>query len=163
MTPAPPKLAPAPPAPVLQQPPASAGRDVLDLAQAIARSTPPADKPSAEPRTVTSPGDSTSALRSVPTTSYAPAPGQAKGPVTFKPLVDPWANRSVIVSSFGLVLCFLPVLALAGLVLGVLSLRRIAGSGGSLTGARTARFGVWLGAAGLAIGIAADVWFLATQ
>jgi hypothetical protein len=140
---------------------------VLDLARSIANATPAPDggaAPSGRPPTRTAAGtDNGAALRSVSTASYAPAPGQSRGPVMFKPLVDPWANRSVIVSSFGLVLCFLPVLALAGLVLGAMSLRRIAGSGGALVGARTARFGVWLGAAGLAIGIAADIWFLATQ
>ncbi|MEO6124035.1 MAG: hypothetical protein ABIR32_10025 [Ilumatobacteraceae bacterium] len=143
--------------------------DVVDLARSIANASPPptelasTDSSSASGPVAGRALETGLPLRSVAATSYTPAPAQSMGPVTFKPLIDPWANRSVIVASFGLVLCFFPVLSLAGLLMGVFSLRRIGASSGSLIGARTARFGAMLGGAGFAIGVSFGVWILVTK
>lgn len=142
--------------------------DVVDLAMAIAGSAAADPQPPPQPTNGAGPAptranDRGQALRNVPTTSDVPAPGRSSGPVTFRPLVDPLANRSVVVASLGLVLCFFPLLALAGLLMGLISIRRIKSSGGSLIGERTARFGIMLGAAGTAIGVAFVIWMLATQ
>jgi len=160
----------AAPQPPTRTPIGATSSEVVDLARSIANSSPPAAADTAPIEPIGTGGAIASrametglALRSVATTSYTPAPGQSTGPVTFKPLVDRWANRSVIVASFGLVLCFFPLVSLVGLVMGAISLRRISTSGGSLIGARTARFGMMLGGAGCATGIAFGVWFLATQ
>jgi hypothetical protein len=84
----------------------------------------------------------------------------ASGPVVFKPLQETMATRSVIFSAVGLLLCFLPVVSLTGLVMGLLAQRRIKRSNGNLLGGGSARFGIMLGAIGLAVGATVDMVFL---
>ena len=81
----------------------------------------------------------------------------------FKPMQDNRANWSVIMSSLGFVLCLFPVLSLSGLLLGLHSQRRIAANNGELTGEKTARLGVRLGAAGFIIGVTIDLIFVLTR
>ena len=90
----------------------------------------------------------------------AQKPNSSTGPAVFKPLEDNLANRSVLVSGLGLVLCFIPVLSVLGLAWGLISARRISRSEGTLLGIKTARLGIVLGAAGLVMGITVDVIFL---
>lgn len=85
----------------------------------------------------------------------AARPGTA--PVTFKPLQDTVATRSAIISIVGLLLCFFPVVSLVGLGMGIVARRRIQRSAGQLTGAGSASLGILLGAAGVAIGVTADI------
>lgn len=84
----------------------------------------------------------------------------ASGPVLFKPLNDVMAARSVILSAIGLVLCFFPVLSLAGLVMGLVARRRIRHSQGQLIGIGSAKFGILLGVIGVVVGATADLVFL---
>ncbi len=70
------------------------------------------------------------------------------------------AQRSVVTSSIGLVLCLLPVLSLLGAVWGFVSLRRIQRSNGHLIGVKTARLGLYLGLAGLIVGATIDMVYL---
>jgi hypothetical protein len=84
----------------------------------------------------------------------------ASSTVRFKPLQDALATRSAIVSIIGVFLCFVPVFSLSGLVMGLIARRRIQRSDGQITGTGSASLGILLGAAGLAIGITADVVFL---
>ncbi len=172
-------LAPPDVADVPDVPRPAARDDVVDLANAIANST-------TEPRDIalqTPPGPTVGAPKVIeamslsrlpasgapsPSAYTASAAGSISGPqsasgVSFKPLADSWANRSVILSSLGLVLCFFPVLSLAGMLLGLMSLRRIAKSGGALIGAKTARFGAVLGGVGVLAGVVVDVVFLLTR
>ncbi|MCU1394665.1 MAG: hypothetical protein JWM34_3093 [Ilumatobacteraceae bacterium] len=90
----------------------------------------------------------------------APAPGST---VHFKPLADVMATRSAVVSAIGIVLCFLPVLSLGGLVMGLLARRRISHSDGALVGEGSAKFGIILGAIGLVLGATVDMVFLARR
>lgn len=80
-----------------------------------------------------------------------------RGGHMFKALVDKGAQRAAIFSTIGLVLCIAPVLSLIGLIWGITSLRRIKRSAGALTGEKTARFAIYLGAIGLAIGATIDM------
>ena len=80
--------------------------------------------------------------------------------VTFKPLQDSLATRSAIISVIGLLLCFFPVLSLIGLGMGIVARRRIQRSAGQLIGGGSASLGILLGAAGVAIGVTADIVFL---
>ncbi|MCU1366463.1 MAG: hypothetical protein JWN39_2102 [Ilumatobacteraceae bacterium] len=84
----------------------------------------------------------------------------ASGPVLFKPLNDVMAARSVILSAIGLVLCFFPVLSLAGLVMGLIAQRRIRHSQGQLLGIGSAKFGILLGVIGVVVGATADLVLL---
>lgn len=84
----------------------------------------------------------------------------ASGPVVFKPLQETMATRSVVFSVIGLLLCFLPVVSLTGLIMGLLAQRRIKRSNGNLLGGGSARFGIMLGAIGLAVGATVDMVFL---
>ncbi|MCU1398425.1 MAG: hypothetical protein JWN62_1534 [Acidimicrobiales bacterium] len=84
----------------------------------------------------------------------------ASGPVLFKPLNDDMAARSVILSAIGLVLCFFPVLSLAGLVMGLIAQQRIRRSQGQLIGIGSAKFGILLGVIGVVVGVTADLVFL---
>ena len=83
-----------------------------------------------------------------------------RGPHMFKALVDKGAQRAAIMSTIGLVLCIAPLLSLIGLVWGIMSLRRIKRSAGSLVGEKTARFAIYLGLVGFIAGVTIDMVFI---
>lgn len=90
----------------------------------------------------------------------AAAATKASDPVVFKPINETMATRSVILSGIGIVLCFFPVLSLAGLLMGLIAQRRIQRSNGALVGRGSARWGILLGTVGLVVGATADMVFL---
>ena len=155
-------IEPVPPA----QPPAPPAQPPVPIRQ---------DHPPAPPTEPAPPPASAVVARGSPTTGVtelkqlqpsaaraktAQKPNSSTGPAVFKPLEDNLANRSVLVSGLGLVLCFIPVLSVLGLAWGLISARRISRSEGTLLGIKTARLGIVLGAAGLVMGITVDVIFL---
>ena len=156
---------PAPPTPPAQ-PPVPPAQPPVPIRQ---------DHPPAPPTEPAPPPASAVVARGSPTTGVtelkqlqpsaaraktAQKPNSSTGPAVFKPLEDNLANRSVLVSGLGLVLCFIPVLSVLGLAWGLISARRISRSEGTLLGIKTARLGIVLGAAGLVMGITVDVIFL---
>jgi hypothetical protein len=163
------------------------GLDTASLAAAIIASEPAVDSSSTvvasvPPATAGAPVSTTSSLNvlqpigqplgrsldrpiqhSVPhvvTGSAAPRVPSGRS-VRFKPLTDSYATRSVLLSIVGLLVFVVPVISLIALVFGLLSIRRIRRSDGTLVGLKAARWGALLGALGVIIGGVADVIFLA--
>ena len=87
-----------------------------------------------------------------PAASEAATAQRTKPAHMFKPLADKLATRSLLMSIIGVVLFVFPVLALLGVIGGLLSMRRIRRSEGALTGERTARLAILIGAIGVVLG-----------
>ena len=150
---------PAPPTPPAPQPPVPIRQD-----HPPAPPTEPAPPPASAVVARGSPTTGVTELKQLQPPAAraktAQKPNSSTGPAVFKPLEDNLANRSVLVSGLGLVLCFIPVLSVLGLAWGLISARRISRSEGALLGIKTARLGIVLGVAGLVMGITVDVIFL---
>lgn len=133
-------MAPSPDPPARAEPAQSGGRVVELIPEAAPTPSP--------------------AVRAAQQAAERAAARPSSAPVVFKPLQDALATRSAVVSGIGLVLCFFPALSVIGLFMGLLARRRIQRSGGQLTGTGSASLAIILGAAGVVIGVTADIVFL---
>jgi len=135
--------------------------DVSDLVAAMAANADPEIDQTVNPnRVIQMPELRNMSNPTPPSTEAVPPAAAPAGPVRFTSRTDPWATRAMVFAVLGFVLCVFPVVSLVGLVLGLMSMRRIASNDGLLGGLKTARLAVIVGAGGLVGGVVIDLIFL---